>query len=185
MTTIKPFYEFFEQKHFPFSSVFFPGTFCLPVSLSFLFFNINLYSLPVGVSPGTTDQFSTCLSAICFVYISFRQELRNKRNPAFEFLFLSFYTEATVSYFTAFICFFRYFSVDQSSGELNLRQNIPGGSYWLRVEVSDGVWPDVISGVRVHVWELEEKAILSSASLRLTGSICTNTDLNVGMNAVD
>lgn len=74
--------------------------------------------------------------------------------------------------------------MDQSSGELNLRQNIPGGSYWLRVEVSDGVWPDVISGVRVHVWELEEKAILSSASLCLTGSICTNTDLNVGMNAV-
>uniref|UniRef100_A0AAX7UQI8 Uncharacterized protein n=1 Tax=Astatotilapia calliptera TaxID=8154 RepID=A0AAX7UQI8_ASTCA len=62
----------------------------------------------------------------------------------------------------------KYFSVDQSSGELNLRQNIPGGSYWLRVEVSDGVWPDVISGVRVHVWELEEKAILSSASLRIT-----------------
>uniref|UniRef100_I3JW58 Uncharacterized protein n=1 Tax=Oreochromis niloticus TaxID=8128 RepID=I3JW58_ORENI len=62
----------------------------------------------------------------------------------------------------------KYFSVDQSSGELSLRQNVPGGSYWLRVEVSDGVWPDVISGVRVHVWELEEKAILSSASLRIT-----------------
>uniref|UniRef100_A0A3Q4H9I0 Putative neural-cadherin 2-like n=1 Tax=Neolamprologus brichardi TaxID=32507 RepID=A0A3Q4H9I0_NEOBR len=62
----------------------------------------------------------------------------------------------------------KYFSVDQSSGELSLRQNIPGGSYWLRVEVSDGVWPDVVSGVRVHVRELEEKAIVSSASLRIT-----------------
>lgn len=40
--------------------------------------------------------------------------------------------------------------------------------------MSDGVWPDVISGVRVHVRELEEKAILSSASLRLTGNVCVS-----------
>ncbi|XP_014844381.1 PREDICTED: neural-cadherin-like [Poecilia mexicana] len=63
----------------------------------------------------------------------------------------------------------KYFSVNQSSGMLTVRQNTPPGSYWLRVGVSDGVWPDVISGVRVHIRELEEKAILSSASLRLTG----------------
>uniref|UniRef100_A0A8P4GNM4 Neural-cadherin n=1 Tax=Dicentrarchus labrax TaxID=13489 RepID=A0A8P4GNM4_DICLA len=63
----------------------------------------------------------------------------------------------------------KYFSLNHSSGVLTVRQNIPAGSYWLRVGVSDGVWPDVISGVRVHVRELEEKAILSSASLRLTG----------------
>eukprot|EP00066_Takifugu_rubripes_P016640 XP_011605906.1 PREDICTED: neural-cadherin-like [Takifugu rubripes] len=63
----------------------------------------------------------------------------------------------------------KYFSLNQSSGVLTIRQNTPAGSYWLRVGVSDGVWPDVISGVRVHVRDLEEKAILSSASLRLTG----------------
>ncbi|XP_060892631.1 neural-cadherin-like [Labrus mixtus] len=63
----------------------------------------------------------------------------------------------------------KYFSLNQSSGVLTVRQNTPAGSYWLRVGVSDGVWPDVISGIRVHVRELEEKAILSSASLRLTG----------------
>uniref|UniRef100_A0A3Q1BB62 Neural-cadherin-like n=1 Tax=Amphiprion ocellaris TaxID=80972 RepID=A0A3Q1BB62_AMPOC len=62
----------------------------------------------------------------------------------------------------------KYFSLNQSSGVLTIRQNTPTGSYWLRVGVSDGVWPDVISGVRVHVRELEEKAILSSASLRIT-----------------
>uniref|UniRef100_A0A8C4HWF8 Neural-cadherin n=1 Tax=Dicentrarchus labrax TaxID=13489 RepID=A0A8C4HWF8_DICLA len=62
----------------------------------------------------------------------------------------------------------KYFSLNHSSGVLTVRQNIPAGSYWLRVGVSDGVWPDVISGVRVHVRELEEKAILSSASLRIT-----------------
>lgn len=72
--------------------------------------------------------------------------------------------------------FLRYFSLNQSSGVLNIRHNTPAGSYWLRVGVSDGVWPDVISGVRVHVRELEEKAIRSSASLHLTGNVCRNTD---------
>uniref|UniRef100_A0A672H8B9 Neural-cadherin-like n=1 Tax=Salarias fasciatus TaxID=181472 RepID=A0A672H8B9_SALFA len=62
----------------------------------------------------------------------------------------------------------KYFSLNQSSGVLSVRQNAPAGSYWLRVGVSDGVWPDVFSGVRVHVRELEEKAILSAASLRIT-----------------
>lgn len=71
----------------------------------------------------------------------------------------------------SFRALLRYFSVNQSSGELTLRQDTPPGSYWLRVGVSDGVWPDVISGVRVHVRDLEEKAILTSASLRLTGNV--------------
>lgn len=76
----------------------------------------------------------------------------------------------------------RYFRLNQSSGVLTVRQNTPAGSYWLRVGVSDGVWPDVISGVRVHVRDLEEKAILSSASLRLTGNFDRNTDSPDGMN---
>uniref|UniRef100_A0A8C2WX51 Neural-cadherin-like n=1 Tax=Cyclopterus lumpus TaxID=8103 RepID=A0A8C2WX51_CYCLU len=63
----------------------------------------------------------------------------------------------------------KYFSLNQSSGVLTVKPNTPAGSYWLRVGVSDGVWPDVFSGVRVHVRELEEKSILLSASLRLTG----------------
>ncbi len=50
--------------------------------------------------------------------------------------------------------------------------------------MSDGVWPDVISGVRVHVRELEEKAILSSASLRLTGNVSTNIDSPGDINTV-
>lgn len=63
--------------------------------------------------------------------------------------------------------------MNKTSGELTIRQNTPAGSYWLKVGVSDGVWPDVVSGVRVHVRELEEKALLSAASLRLTGKTCT------------
>lgn len=73
-------------------------------------------------------------------------------------------------YLTPPFIFFRYFSLNQSSGVLTVQQNTPAGSYWLKIGVSDGVWPDVMSGVRIHVRELEEKAILSSASLRLTGN---------------
>lgn len=50
--------------------------------------------------------------------------------------------------------------------------------------MSDGVWPDVMSEVRVHVRDLEEKAILSSASLRLTGNVSRNTDSPDGINTV-
>lgn len=54
----------------------------------------------------------------------------------------------------------------------------------MKVGVSDGVWPDVMSGVRVHVRELEEKAIMSSASLRLTGNVSRNTGSPDGINTV-
>lgn len=64
---------------------------------------------------------------------------------------------------------------------LTIRQNAPAGSYWLRVGVSDGVWPDVISGVRVHVRDLEEKAILSSASLRLTGNFSSKAQTSTSV----
>ncbi|KAJ8002926.1 hypothetical protein DPEC_G00164040 [Dallia pectoralis] len=63
----------------------------------------------------------------------------------------------------------RYFTLDKNTGDLAVRQNTQVGSYSLRVTVSDGVWPDVVSGVKVHVRELEDRAIHSSASLRLTG----------------
>ncbi|CDQ73823.1 unnamed protein product [Oncorhynchus mykiss] len=63
----------------------------------------------------------------------------------------------------------KYFTLDKSTGHLAIRQNTLAGSYYLRVGVSDGVWPDVVSGVTVHVRELEDQAIHLSASLRLTG----------------
>lgn len=113
-------------------------------------------------------------SVRCF---SFEQELGNKRILVF---FFSVFHLSNISAF-----FFRYFSLNESSGALTIRQNTPAGSYWLRVLVSDGVWPDVMSGVRVHVRELEEKAILSTASLRLTGNNAgTITDSSNGINTV-
>ncbi|XP_062318494.1 neural-cadherin-like [Osmerus eperlanus] len=63
----------------------------------------------------------------------------------------------------------RYFTVNKTTGQLTMRANTPAGSYWLKVWVSDDVWPDMVSGVKVHVRELEELAIRSSASLRLRG----------------
>ncbi|XP_071199905.1 neural-cadherin-like [Salvelinus alpinus] len=63
----------------------------------------------------------------------------------------------------------KYFTLDKSTGHLAIRQHTLAGSYYLRVGVSDGVWPDVVSRVTVHVRELEDKAIHLSASLRLTG----------------
>jgi len=36
--------------------------------------------------------------------------------------------------------------------------------------VSDGVWPDAISSVKVNVRELRDDAIYNSASLRLAGT---------------
>ena len=61
--------------------------------------------------------------------------------------------------------------MNKTTGQLTMRPNTPAGSYWLKVWVSDDVWPDVVSGVKVHVRELEELAIRSSASLRLRGTV--------------
>lgn len=47
--------------------------------------------------------------------------------------------------------------------------NAPQGTYNLRIRVSDGVWPDVISTVQIHVKELENEAIRNSATVRLAG----------------
>uniref|UniRef100_A0A8C7PBT5 Neural-cadherin-like n=1 Tax=Oncorhynchus mykiss TaxID=8022 RepID=A0A8C7PBT5_ONCMY len=71
----------------------------------------------------------------------------------------------------------RYFTLNRSSGHLAIRQNTLAGSYYLRVGVSDGVWPDVVSGVTVHVRELEDMAIHSSASLRLTGKLLQHDNI--------
>lgn len=50
-----------------------------------------------------------------------------------------------------------------------MKDSAPTGSYEFRVHVSDGVWPDVVSAVHVHVKDLSDEAIHNSASLRLAG----------------
>ncbi|KAI1904104.1 hypothetical protein AGOR_G00002230 [Albula goreensis] len=60
-----------------------------------------------------------------------------------------------------------YFILNKRTGFLIIKENTPTGSYEFKVHVSDGVWPDVVSCVTVHVQELRDEAIYNSGSLRL------------------
>uniref|UniRef100_A0A8C1UA12 Si:ch211-186j3.6 n=1 Tax=Cyprinus carpio TaxID=7962 RepID=A0A8C1UA12_CYPCA len=63
-----------------------------------------------------------------------------------------------------------YFILNKRTGFLIIKENAPPGSYDFQVRVSDGVWPDAISSVKVNVKELRDDAIYNSASLRLAGT---------------
>ncbi|NXL30986.1 CADN protein, partial [Glaucidium brasilianum] len=60
------------------------------------------------------------------------------------------------------------FRLNQRTGSLIMVDNTPQGVYNLKVKVSDGVCPDIISTVQIHVKELESEAIQNSASVRLS-----------------
>uniref|UniRef100_A0A803W497 Uncharacterized protein n=1 Tax=Ficedula albicollis TaxID=59894 RepID=A0A803W497_FICAL len=57
------------------------------------------------------------------------------------------------------------FRLNQRTGSLLMVDNTPQGIYNLRVRVSDGVCPDVISTVQIHVRDLENEAIQNSATV--------------------
>ncbi|KAF3686954.1 Neural-cadherin Cadherin-N [Channa argus] len=60
-----------------------------------------------------------------------------------------------------------YFILNKRTGFLIIKENAPPGTYQFQVRVSDGVWPDAVSTVTVHVRELRDEAIYNSGSLRL------------------
>ncbi|KAM7406563.1 hypothetical protein PAMP_000934 [Pampus punctatissimus] len=60
-----------------------------------------------------------------------------------------------------------YFILNKRTGFLIIKENTPPGTYQFQVRVSDGVWPDAVSTVTVHVRELRDEAIYNSGSLRL------------------
>ncbi|KAK2845166.1 hypothetical protein Q5P01_011825 [Channa striata] len=62
----------------------------------------------------------------------------------------------------------RFFSLNQSSGQLSIREGTPPGSYHLQVRVSDPTWPDVTSTAQVDVTELRQDALQNAASIRLS-----------------
>lgn len=62
-----------------------------------------------------------------------------------------------------------YFILNKRTGFLIIKENAPPGTYEFQVRVSDGVWPDAVSTVIVHVRELRDEAIYNSGSLRLAG----------------
>uniref|UniRef100_A0A8C5JEE2 CADN protein n=1 Tax=Junco hyemalis TaxID=40217 RepID=A0A8C5JEE2_JUNHY len=59
----------------------------------------------------------------------------------------------------------RSFRLNQRTGSLLMVDNTPQGIYNLRVRVSDGICPDVISTVQIHVRDLENEAIQNSATV--------------------
>ena len=63
-----------------------------------------------------------------------------------------------------------YFMLNKRTGFLIIKDNAPPGSYEFEVRVTDGIWPDAVSKVTVHVRELRDEAIHNSGSLRLTGA---------------
>ncbi|XP_063045235.1 neural-cadherin [Engraulis encrasicolus] len=60
-----------------------------------------------------------------------------------------------------------YFLLNKRTGFLIIKENTPPGTYGFLVRVSDGVWPDAISTVTVHVRELRDDAVHNAGSLRL------------------
>ncbi|XP_077376416.1 neural-cadherin isoform X1 [Festucalex cinctus] len=60
-----------------------------------------------------------------------------------------------------------YFMLNKRTGFVIIKENAPSGDYQFLVRVSDGVWPDAVSAVTVHVRELPDDAVHNSASLRL------------------
>lgn len=68
-----------------------------------------------------------------------------------------------------------YFILNKRTGFLIIKENTPPDVYHFQVRVSDGVWPDAVSSVTVHVRELRDDAIYNSGSLRLAGKLTRHT----------
>ncbi|XP_073515773.1 neural-cadherin-like [Phyllobates terribilis] len=61
-----------------------------------------------------------------------------------------------------------HFHLDNNTGTIQLVGKCDQGTYDVKVRVSDNVWPDVVSTLRIHVKEISSDAIYNSASLILT-----------------
>ncbi|KAM8870426.1 neural-cadherin isoform 2-T2 [Spinachia spinachia] len=61
----------------------------------------------------------------------------------------------------------RWFTLNQTSGQLSVREGAPPGSYRLQVRVSDHTWPSVTSSAQVEVRQLQPAALRNAVSLRL------------------
>ncbi|NXY89018.1 CADN protein, partial [Alcedo cyanopectus] len=64
----------------------------------------------------------------------------------------------------------RYFILNANSGLLTIKEGTPPGTYNLRVRVTDGVWPDVVSNVKITVKEIKDDALHNAGSLRIKGT---------------
>nr|XP_020449665.1 protocadherin Fat 2 [Monopterus albus] len=60
------------------------------------------------------------------------------------------------------------FSVDQADGKIWAEENLEEGSYLLNVSVTDGKF-NIWTGVKVHVWAADQRALDSGLTLQLVG----------------
>lgn len=60
---------------------------------------------------------------------------------------------------------------------LTIKEGTPPGTYNIRVRVIDGVWPDVISTVKVIVKEIKDDALDNAGSVRIKGKQCAQVCL--------
>ncbi|NXQ88043.1 CADN protein, partial [Nyctibius grandis] len=63
----------------------------------------------------------------------------------------------------------RYFILNGNSGLLTIKEGTPPGTYNIKVRVIDGVWPDVVSTVKVIVREIKDDALRNAGSIRIKG----------------
>ncbi|KAM3928305.1 neural-cadherin-like isoform 2-T2 [Leptodactylus fuscus] len=63
----------------------------------------------------------------------------------------------------------RIFSVHDSSGLLTIREGAMPGVYKVRVRVTDGVWPDVVSIIKVVLITMMEEEASNAVAIRLKG----------------
>ncbi|XP_010150049.1 PREDICTED: neural-cadherin-like, partial [Eurypyga helias] len=61
----------------------------------------------------------------------------------------------------------RYFILNDNSGLLTIKEGTPPGTYNIKVRVLDGVWPDVVSTVKVTVKEIKDDALHNAGSIRI------------------
>ncbi|XP_046766540.1 cHz-cadherin isoform X3 [Gallus gallus] len=61
----------------------------------------------------------------------------------------------------------RYFILNDNSGLLTIKEGTPPGTYNIKVRVIDGVWPDVVSTVKVIVKEIKDDALHNAGSLQI------------------
>lgn len=79
--------------------------------------------------------------------------------------------------------YYRYFILNDNSGLLTIKEGTPPGTYNLRVRVIDGVWPDVVSTVKVTVKEIRDDALRNAGSVRIKGKegdeVCQNRNTEI------
>ncbi|XP_043922109.1 neural-cadherin-like [Protopterus annectens] len=61
----------------------------------------------------------------------------------------------------------RHFILNKTSGEFTIKEGITPGIYHFKVRVSDGIWPDVVSTVKITVHCMGEEAISNAGSIRM------------------